>query len=42
VHMDDTWWTARSVDGAPIDAGMLIEVVEVDGATLLVKTVGES
>jgi membrane protein implicated in regulation of membrane protease activity len=37
LRMDDTWWTARSVDGAPIDADILVEVADVDGTTLLVR-----
>lgn len=41
VQMDDTWWTARSVDGTPIAAETLIEVAEVDGATLVVQVVEE-
>lgn len=39
LRMDDTWWTARSLDGAPIAADTLVEVAEVDGATLLVREV---
>jgi inner membrane protein len=39
VRMDDTWWSARTIDGAPVGAETLIEVTEVDGATLLVKVV---
>jgi membrane protein implicated in regulation of membrane protease activity len=41
LSMDDTWWTARSIDGASIAADTLVEVTEVDGATLLVRSVEE-
>jgi inner membrane protein len=39
VQMDDTWWTAQSRDGGPIAAETLVEVTEVDGATLMVRAV---
>ena len=39
VRMDDTWWTARSIDGEQIATETLVEVAEVDGATLLVRVV---
>ena len=39
VRMDDTWWTAHSMDGAPIPAEVLVEIADVDGATLKVKVV---
>jgi membrane protein implicated in regulation of membrane protease activity len=41
VRMDDTWWTARSLDGAPIAAEILVEVAEVDGPTLMVRAAEE-
>lgn len=41
LRMDDTWWTARSVDGVTIAADVLVEVADVDGATLLVREASE-
>ncbi len=41
VQLDDTWWTARSVDRATIAAGALVEIADVDGATLMVQAVEE-
>lgn len=41
LRMDDTWWTARSIDGATIAADILVEVADVDGATLLVREASE-
>jgi membrane protein implicated in regulation of membrane protease activity len=39
VQFDDTWWHAESVDGATIAAETLVEVTDVDGATLKVRAV---
>jgi membrane protein implicated in regulation of membrane protease activity len=41
IQLDDTWWTARSLDKATIAAGALVEIADADGATLMVKAVVE-
>ena len=37
VHLDDTWWPARTIDGRPIASGRLVEIVSVQGIEVQVK-----
>jgi membrane protein implicated in regulation of membrane protease activity len=39
VQIDDSWWTAKSADGAPLENGALVEVVGNDGTVLILKPV---
>ena len=40
VHLDDTWWLARSEDGRPLAAGSRAEIVATDGALLILRAAG--
>lgn len=37
IQLDDTWWSARSLDGQTLRVGETVEVVASDGAVLVVK-----
>lgn len=39
LEIGDGWWTVSSVNGANIDAGVDVEVVEAKGGTLTIKPV---
>ncbi len=41
ARIDDGWWQVVAEDGASIDAGITVEVVDHDGATLLVRANSE-
>ena len=39
IPLGDSTWTARSEDGSEIQSGSKVEVVDADGATLIVRAV---
>lgn len=39
IRLDDTWWSARALDGETIPAGSLVEIAEVDGTTMRVRAI---
>ena len=39
IQIDDSWWTAKSADGAPLEIGVMVEVVGNDGTVLILKPV---
>lgn len=39
VQIDDSWWPAKSADGAPLESGAMVEVVGHDGTVLILKPV---
>lgn len=37
IHLDDTWWPARTTDGRPLQSGRVVEIVAMDGIELQVR-----